>query len=98
MTNILIYSNGSEPLNEMASMPTYGKHSSPKSRKLWAKSFVYSIGDSWSTKFVQMMIVGWPLTLLQQGQIFTPKIHLYGDIAEKSVLQYMFKGKRKAKG
>ena len=28
MTNILICSNGSEPLNEMASMPTYGKHSS----------------------------------------------------------------------
>ena len=30
---------------------------------------VYSIGDSRSTKFVQMMMLGWPLTFLWLGQI-----------------------------
>ena len=29
----------------------------------------YSIGDSRSTKFIQMMILGWPLAILTQDQI-----------------------------
>ena len=42
---------------------------SPELRNLWGWTLVYSIGDSKSTKFVQMMILGWPLTFLQYGQI-----------------------------
>ena len=30
-----------------------------------------------------MMTLGWPLTFLQQGQIYVP-IHLYGENVEKS--------------
>ena len=33
-----------------------------------------------------MMILGWPLTFLQQGQIY----HLYGENVEKSFSQYMY--------
>ena len=45
------------------------KKSSPEPRKLWSWILVYSIGDSRSTKFVQVMVVGWPLTFLRQDQI-----------------------------
>ena len=31
-------------------------------RKLWGWILVYSIGDARSTKFIQIMILGWPLT------------------------------------
>ena len=44
---------------------------------------VYAIEDSSSTKFVQMMIVGWPLIFLWQGQICI-SMHLYGENVEKS--------------
>ena len=37
-------------LNKLAAMPIYGK------------ILIYSIWDARSTKFVQMMIPGWPLT------------------------------------
>ena len=64
--------NGSAPLNKMAAMPIYGKH---------LKIFFSRAGGSRSTKFVQMMFVGWPLTFLRQGQICVP-IHLYGESVE----------------
>ena len=41
-------------------------------------------------KFVQMMIVGLPLTFLQQGQNCIP-IHLYGEDVEKSFSQIVLK-------
>ena len=59
-------------------------------RKLWGWNLVYSIGDSGSTKFVQMMVIGWPLTFLQQGQIWAP-IHLCGENVEKSFSQNVLK-------
>ena len=43
----------------------------------------YSIMDSRSTKFVQMLTLGWPLTFLQQGQI-CDLMHLYEENVEKS--------------
>ena len=43
---------------------------------------VYSIKDSRSTKFVQMMTVRGPLIFLRQGQICVP-MHFYGENIEK---------------
>ena len=51
-------------------------------RKLWGRIWVYSIVDSRSTKFVQMMTVDLPLPFLRQGQICGP-MYLYGENAEK---------------
>ena len=52
--------------------------SPPEPRKLWSWILVLSIGDSRSTKFIQMMILAWPLMFLQYGQICIP-ILLYGE-------------------
>ena len=72
----------------MAIMPihVYGKNKlkypSPEPRKFWGWILVYSIENSTSTKFVQMMIIGWSLIFLLQGQIRVP-LHLYGENVEK---------------
>ena len=39
-----------------------------------------------STKFVQLMAISGPLTVLRQGQICIP-MHLYGEYFEKSFSQ-----------
>ena len=52
----------------------------------WPWNLVCSIGCSSSTKFVQMMTLGWPWPILQQGQIWS-LMHLYG----KKVKQWIFK-------
>ena len=49
-----------------------------------------SIGDTSSTKFVKMIVGGWPLTILRQDQIYAP-IHLYGENVEKSFSQIILK-------
>ena len=54
-------------------------------KKDWGWILVYSIGVSRSTTFVQLMVVGWPLTFLWQAQICA-LIHLYGENEEKSFL------------
>ena len=41
-------------------------------------------------QFVQMMVVGWPLTFLQQGQICA-LIHLYVENVKKSFSQNVLK-------
>ena len=46
--------------------------------------------DTKSTKFIQMMILDWPLTFLRQGQICIP-MHLYGENVEKSFSQNVLK-------
>ena len=46
--------------------------------------------DSRSTKFVQMVTLGGPLTFLQQGQICVP-MDLYGENVEKSFSQNVLK-------
>ena len=62
---LTIYLNDSNSLNKMAAMLVYDKSteksSSPELRKLWGWILIYSIGDSKSTKFIQMMYKGWPL-------------------------------------
>ena len=72
-------------LNKMAAMPIYGKNTSksspPEPRKLWGSFLVYSIEDSSSTKFIQMMTVSGPLTFLRQGEICVP-MHLYRENVE----------------
>ena len=50
--------------------------------KLCGWILVYSIGDSRSTKFIQMMIQGWPLIFLWQGQICIPTL-LYSENIQK---------------
>ena len=60
--------------------------SSPEPRKLWGIILVYSIVDWRSTKIVQIMVEGWSLTILQQGQICAP-MYLYGENVKKSFSQ-----------
>ena len=51
---------------------------------------MYSIEDSRSTQFVQMMTVSGLLTFLRQGQICAP-MHLYWENVEKSFSQNVLK-------
>ena len=51
---------------------TLKKSFSPVLRKLRGWILVYRIGDSRSTKFVQIIRLGWPLTFLWFGQICIP--------------------------
>ena len=46
--------------------------------------------DSRSTKFVQMMTLGWLLIFLRQGKICSP-MYLYGENIEKSFSQNVLK-------
>ena len=82
------------PLNKMAAMPLmvkrYKKSSSLEPRKLWDWILVYNFGDSRSTKFVQMMVVDWPLTFLRKGQICT-HIYLSRENVEKPFSQNVLK-------
>ena len=59
-------------MTKMAAMPIYGKNfkkssSEPIGRYRW--NLVYNITHSSSTKFAQMMTLGWPLTFLLKGQL-----------------------------
>ena len=57
-------------MTKMAAMPIYGKNlkksSSPEPKGQWPWNLVYSIGCLSTTKFVQMMTLGW-----RQGQIWS---------------------------
>ena len=59
-----VCSNGSCHMTEMAAMPIYGKNlkksSSPEPKGRWPWNLVCSIGCSSTTKFIQMMTLGWP--------------------------------------
>ena len=86
-----ICTNGHGPLTKMAAMPIYGK----TLKNLLLKneeSFETDscIGDSRSTMFIKMMIVGWPLTFLRQSQICI-LIYLQGVNVEKSFSQNVLK-------
>ena len=65
----------------MAAMPIYDnnlkKKSSPAANSRWPWKLVCSIGYSNTTKFVQMMTLGWPWPILRQGQIWSLML-LYG--------------------
>ena len=80
-----VCSYGSASFNKMSAMFIYGKNTEkpPEPRKLQGWILVYSIWDSRSTKFVEVMILEWHLTFLWQGQICIP-ILLYGENVGKS--------------
>ena len=75
---------------KMTAIPIYVKRhlkaSSPESSKLGGWIFVYSIRDLRFTKFVQVMILGWPLTFLRQGHICVP-IQIWLKIIFSNVLK-----------
>ena len=62
----------------------------PEPTKIWGWILLVSIGESWSTKFVEMMIQGWPLIFLWQGQIWV-QILLFRENVEKSFSQNVVK-------
>ena len=81
-------SNGPGHMTKMAAMPIYGKNhkkSSPEPKGGWPSIIVCSIGCSTTTRFVQMLILGWPWPILQHGQIWS-LMFLYG----KKVKQWIF--------
>ena len=76
-------------MTKMATMPIYGKNmkksSSMEPKGQWSWKFVCSIKCSNTTKFVQMMTLGWLWPILQQGQVWSPML-LYG----KKLKQWIF--------
>ena len=82
----------------MAAMSIYDKNSwqssSSEPRELWGWILVYSIVNSRSTKFVQMMIIGWPLTFF----VARSNLHFYrfvvwvgvGGELKNHFFQYIF--------
>ena len=73
-----VWSNGLGHMIKMAAMGIYGKNlkksSSLEPKGWWPWKLVCSIGYSSSTKFVQMMTLGWPWPILRQGQIWSPML------------------------
>ena len=69
-------------MTNMAAMPIYCKNvkktSSLEPEGWWLKKLVCSIRYSSATKFVQMMTLGWPWPILQQGKIWSFML-LYGE-------------------
>ena len=84
-----ICSNGPGHLTKMAAMAIYAKNlkksSSPEPKGQWPWILVCIIGCSSTTKFAQMVILGWPWHILWQCQIWS-LILLYG----KKVKQWIF--------
>ena len=76
-----VCSNDQGHMIKMATMPIYGKNlkksSSPEPKGQWPWNLVCSLGCSSTTKFVQMMTLGWPWPILQQDQIWSLML-LYG--------------------
>ena len=74
-----VCSNGPGHLTKTAAMPEPFKNLllrfQPKG--WWPWNLVCSIGCSSTTKFVQMMTLGWPWPILRQGQIWSLML-LYG--------------------
>ena len=69
-----VCSTGPSHMTKMGSMFIYGKNlkkSSPEPKGWWPWNLVCSIGCSSTTKFVQMMTLGWPWHILWQGQIWS---------------------------
>ena len=82
-----VCSNGPGHMTKMAAMAIYGKNlkksSSPEPKGPWI--LVCIIGCLSTTKFAQMMTLGWPWHILRQGLIWSLML-LYG----KKVKQWIF--------
>ena len=88
-----VCSNGPGHLTKMAAMPIHDKNLKkssslePKGRWLW--NLICIIGCSSSTKFTQMMTLGWPWRILQQGQIWSLML-LYRKKVKQWIFQKLF--------
>ena len=67
-------------------LKTVKKSSSSESKGRWPWNLVCSIGCSSSTKFVQMMTLGWAWPILRQGQIWS-LVLLYWKKVKQSIFQ-----------
>ena len=76
-----VCSSGPGHMTKMAAMPisskNFKKSSSPKPKGRWPWNVVCSIGCSSTTKFVQMMTLGWPWSILRQSKLWSLML-LYG--------------------
>ena len=87
-----ICSNGPGHMTKMAAMPIYmdsknhKKSSSPEPKVRWPWNLVCSIGCSNTTKFVQILTLGWPRPILRQGQIWSLML-LYGKRVKQRIFQ-----------
>ena len=76
-----IYTNELGHMINMAAMLIYGKNlkksSSPEPIDWWPWNLVCSIVYASTTKDVQIMTLGWPWSILRQGQIWSNRL-LYG--------------------
>ena len=70
-----VRSKGPGHMTKMAAMPIYGKNlkksSSSEPKGIWPWNVVCSIGFSSTTKFVQIMTLGWQWPILREGQIWS---------------------------
>ena len=84
-----VWSNGLGHMTRMAAMLIYGKNlkksSSLEPKGLWPWNLVCSIGCLSTTKFVQMMTLGWLWPILREGQIWS-RMRSHG----KKVKQWIF--------
>ena len=66
-----VCSNDQGDMTKMTVMPIYGKNlkksSSPEPKGRWPWNLVCSIGCTSTTKFIQMMTLGWSWPILRQG-------------------------------
>ena len=90
-----VCSNSPNHMTKMAAMSIYGKNlkkfSSPEPKGWWPWNLVCSIRCSSTTKFVQMMILDWPLPILRQDQICSLML-LYGKkVKQWSIVVYDLK-------
>ena len=95
-----VCSNGPGHMTKVAAMPMYGKNlkksSSLEPKGWWPWNLVCIIGCSSTTKFAQMMTLGWPWTILRQCQFWSLML-LYGKKVKQwtSGAIYMYKIMRK---
>ena len=70
-----VCANGPGHMTMMAAIPIHGKSlkksSSVESKGWWSWNLVCIIECSSTTKFAQMMTLGWPWPILRQGQIWS---------------------------
>ena len=79
-----VWSNGLYHMTKLAAMPIYGKNikksSALESKGWWPWKLVCSIGYSSTTKFGQLMSLGWPWPVLVWSLV-----HLYGKKAMQRI-------------
>ena len=95
-----VHSTGQDHMAKMAAMPMYGtampmygknlKKSSQKPKGRWPWNLVCSIGCLSTTKFVQMMTLGWPWPIFRQDEVWSLML-LYGKKVKQWIFQKLLK-------